>query len=254
MIIYMDLLILLNLSVDFLLLVGTSRLTGFRVSFLRCIIGSALGGLYGGICVMPGFSFLAGTVWRLIALLGIGLITFGIGKHTVRCCALFLVLSLAMGGFSLLTDVTSFGGTLLLAVWLLSICVFALCGKLRNRMLVPVMLEWRGKKRSVIALRDSGNELLDPLTGADIFVVSRVVAEELTGLNQIQLSNPVETVKAALIPGLRLIPCKTAGSSGMLLAIRMDKIVVDGRETRGLAALSPMNIGEGSGYEALTGG
>ena len=254
MTVYIDLVILLNFLVDLLLLAGTNRLTGHPVSSVRCVAGGILGGLYGGACILPGFTFLGNVIWRLAALAGIGMTAFGLGRYTLRRCVLFSFLSMALGGFSLLSQVRGFWGILLSAVLLLIFCTFGLKGRLRNRECVPVELEWKGHKRKLMALCDTGNGLIDPLTGAEVLIVSREVAWELTGLTENALADPVSAISNSDIPGLRLLPCKTAGSSGLLLALRMDRMVVDGQKSHGIVAFSPMRIGRDEGYEALTGG
>ena len=254
MTVYIDLVILLNFLVDLLLLAGTNRLTGHPVTTGRCVAGGVLGGLYGGICVLPGFGFLGNVVWRSAALVGIGVTAFGVGRSAGRRCVLFVFLSMALGGFSLLSELRGFGGLLLAAAFLLMLCIFGLREKLGKRELVPVELEWKGRKRLLMALRDTGNGLTDPITGTGVLIVSREVAWELTGLSEAQLKDPVSAIGCDTVPGLRLLPCKTAASSGMMLALRMDRMVVDGQKTYGLAAFSPMSIGRDEGYEALTGG
>ena len=46
--IYLDLVILLNFLVDFLLLLGTNRLSGFPAAIGRCALAAALGALHSG--------------------------------------------------------------------------------------------------------------------------------------------------------------------------------------------------------------
>ena len=254
MTVYIDLVILLNFLVDLLLLAGTNRLTGHPVSTVRCVAGGFLGGLYGAVCVRPGLTFLGNFIWRLAALAGISITAFGMGRHTVRRCVLFSLLSMALGGFSLLSEFRGCWGILFSALLLVMLCAFGLKGRLGKKEYVPVELEWRGHKRKLLALRDTGNGLTDPITGAGVLIVSKAVAWELTGLTEKSLADPVSAISGSGIPGLRLLPCKTAGGSGMLLALRMDKMVVDGRISHGIVAFSPMHIGQDEGYEALTGG
>ena len=66
--IYLDLVILLNFSVDFLLLMGTNRLSGFPLSPGRCAWAAVLGAVYSGACLLPGFSFLGALLWRMVSL------------------------------------------------------------------------------------------------------------------------------------------------------------------------------------------
>ena len=54
---------------------------------------------------------------------------------------------------------------------------------------------------------------------------------------------------------LRLLPYRAVGvECGMLLAVRMDRVMVGKRELKGLlVALSPTPVSDGGGYQALMG-
>lgn len=70
MTVYVDAVMGLNFLVDLLLLVGTNRLAGHPSEPKRIIPAAALGGLYGGMCLVPGFRFLGNyfggwSVWGL---------------------------------------------------------------------------------------------------------------------------------------------------------------------------------------------
>ncbi len=77
------------------------------------------------------------------------------------------------------------------------------------------------RQMQLIALRDTGNTLRDPLTGEQVLVAGADVGEKLLGLTAQQLRNPVETVAQSTLRGLRLIPYRGVGQpGGMLLAVR----------------------------------
>ena len=56
MAVYLDLAVALNYLVDFLLLMGTDRLSGHPASPGRSALGALLGAVYAGACLIPGFS------------------------------------------------------------------------------------------------------------------------------------------------------------------------------------------------------
>ncbi len=58
MYLYLDVVAILNFLVDFLLILGTNRLTGFPPEYWRSAAAAGLGGVYGAACLLPGFSFL----------------------------------------------------------------------------------------------------------------------------------------------------------------------------------------------------
>lgn len=255
MAVYIDLVILLNFLVDLLLILGVNRFTGCPAGIGRAALGSAIGGIYGGVCLLPGFHFLGNTVWRLVALLGISAAAFGLNRSMLRRCALFVLLSMSLGGIALGIGKGGFAGVVCGAALVLVLCAFSVRGRAARREYVPVELSWQGRVRKLTALRDTGNELTDPITGQRVLIAGADIAREMLGLSQQQLQQPVETMAQQPIAGLRLIPFRTVGQlSGMLLALPMDRVIVGGIQENRLVAFSPVEIGKGEIYQALTGG
>ena len=255
MTVYLDLVMLLNFLVDYLLLLGTNRLSGFPTAPGRCALAAVLGGVYSGVCLLPGFRFLGNFPWRLVSLGLMGTTAFGWNLSALKRSGVFLLLSLALGGAAVSLGRGDFPVLVLAAagVWLL--CRIAFPETLGSREYVPVQLSWGGKTASVLALRDSGNTLRDPISGEQVLILSGTVAGNLTGLTQQQLRTPLETLALRPIPGLRLIPYRAVGlSGGMMLGLRFDKVKIGSRETSAVVAFAPEGLGEGSMYQALTGG
>ena len=124
-----------------------------------------------------------------------------------------------------------------------------------GREYVPVELTYGGKTVSIVALRDSGNTLRDPISGEQVLVVSGEVAEKLTGLTQDQLRAPLKTLMCRPVPGLRLIPYRAVGQAGdMLLAMRFDRVKIGNRPQSAVVAFAAEGLGRGDVYQALTGG
>lgn len=248
---YLDLLILLNFAVDFLLLLGTNRLAGFPPGWGRAALAAGLGGLYGGACMLPGFRFLGGIFWRLISLALISVIAFGFQKSAVRRGVLFALLSMALGGVALGLGGGGFWALIASAGFLCILCAVGFQGKAGAVAYVPVELRYGGKHLRLTALRDTGNTLRDPVTGQRVLVVDAEAARQLTGLTRQQLAKPVESIGS--LPGLRLIPYRAVGSqSGMLLALRIPEVKIGSWKGSSLVAFAPEDIGRE--YQALTGG
>lgn len=248
---YLDVLGLINFAVDFLLLAAAKRLSGSGARLHRILMAAALGGVYGCVCVLPGWRFLSGIVWRLIFLMLMGGIAFGFCISGLRRCALFVLLSMAVGG-----AVISFGSSVFLilsaAVSVCMMCIFGLRGKIGARYL-PVSVFWRGKHYRFQALRDTGNTLRDPITGDDVMVVSSAVGEKLLGVSAQAFRTPASLLTR--VPGGRLIPYHTVGTdAGMLFVKCFENVTIGKRKGRCLLAFAPCEIGSGEEYEALTGG
>lgn len=253
--IYGDLVVLLNFLVDFLLLLGTNRLAGFPVEPGRSAAAAGLGSVYAAGCLVPGFRFLAGNLWRLVCLAGMAAVAFGWNRSALKRGGVFLLLSMALGGIALCFGSGKFVSLVLAAagVWLL--CRVAFGETVGGREYVTLEIR-RGEARvKLTALADSGNTLRDPLTGEQVLVIGPAAAETLTGLTREQLRTPLETLAARPLPGLRLVPYRAVGQAGgMLLAMRFEDVVVGKRRRKALVAFAPDGLGDGKMYQALTGG
>lgn len=243
MTVYVDLVVILNFLVDLLLLMGTNRLAGFPLGIRRCILGAMIGAVYSGACLIPGFRFLGNPLWRGVSL---GLIcgaAFGWNRSAWKRGGVFVMLSMALGGLALSLGRGDFPDLVLSAAGMWLLCRVAFGQGVGGREYVPLTISYGGKTVSLIALWDTGNTLRDPVSGEGVFVLSGEAAQRLTGLTEGQLRDPLKTIAQRPIPGLRLIPYRTVGQgSGMLLAMRLSEVKVDGRRQEAVVAFSPEGL------------
>lgn len=253
--VYLDVVVLLNFLVDFFLLLGTQRLTGYPLRPGRAALGAVIGGVYGGVCLLEGFRFLGNTFWRLVFLGLMGAAAYGISRSALRRCVVFVFLSMALGGIAYGLGSGGFGALVASAAMVCGMCLAGFSGRVGAEEYIPIKLTHRGKTVHLTALRDTGNTLSDPVTGESVLVVSAEVAERLLDMEPERLASPVETVAAGKVPGLRLIPYRAVGQSGgMLLALRIDEVEADGKKGSALVAFAPEGLGGSGEYQALTGG
>lgn len=254
MVVYLDGVMALNFLVDLLLLLGVNRLSGHPLEVGRAAAGAMVGGSYAGACMVPALTFLSSGLWKGVSLGLISMTAFGLNRSALRRGVLFVLLSMAMGGLVVSFDTGNFLGIVLCAVCLALLCQMGFQGKAVPRQLVNVTIRRAGKEVKLLALRDTGNTLRDPVTGQPVLVAGPETAWELAGLSPDELSDPVGTLAAVPIPGLRLIPYHAVGSAnGMLLALHCDSVMI-GKESGGeLVAFSPQSFPDGE-YQALTGG
>lgn len=253
--IYVDGVMAVNFLVDFLLLLGTNRLAGFPGEKKRLVASSALGGLYGGVCLLPGFRFLGNLLWRVVSLALMGIIAFGWNKSALQRCGIFLLLSLALGGLAVSFGRADAGALALAALGLCCLSRLSSGEAVGSRKYIPVEISYGGKSVKLLALQDTGNTLRDPITGEQALVISQSAASRLTGLTCQQLQNPLETLTDAALPGLRLLPFRTVGQgSGMMLAMSFENVIIGGNRRKALVAFAPENFARGNAYQALAGG
>lgn len=255
MIVYLDLVILINFLVDFLLILGTNRLSGFPPGCFRGACAAALGAVYAMVCLLPGFAFLGSTLWRIVFLGLMGTAAFGMNKSAWKRTGIFILLSMAMGGIALgmgKTDISMLVFSAL-GVWLLSRMGFG--GSVGGKEYIPVSITEGEKSVSVIALKDTGNSLRDPITGEQVLVLGPEAAQRLLELPPDALRHPLETMMAYPGRGLRLIPYSAVGQpGGMLLGKRFSDVKLGDHRGSALVAFAPEKIGMGQVYQALAGG
>ena len=254
--VYLDLVILLNFLVDFFLLLGTNRLCGYPSGLGRVALAGVVGGFYGGACLLPVFSrFLGNTLWRVVSLCVVSAVAFGINKETVRKTAVFVLLSMALGGIATGLGKGNFWSLIASAACVCIMCAVGFREKIGSVGYVPLELIYKDVHLKLMAMQDTGNTLKDPITGDSVVVIGLQDAMRLTGLTKEQLSDPVSAVANAVCSGLRLIPYRTVGQSqGMLLALRIPCVRIGAWQGSRLVAFSPQELGSNGTYQALTGG
>jgi len=119
---YAGMVMLLHMLVQCLLLLGTARLCQRPASWWNLILSGSVGGLYAGACLLSQWGFLSTTPWRLAVYILLSLLSFGIRIETLRCCAIFILLNMALEGI-----ITGFGGDGFLYCALGIVSLGALC-------------------------------------------------------------------------------------------------------------------------------
>lgn len=253
--VYVDVLMLLNFGVDLLLLWGSNKLSGYPPGGIRPVLAAIVGAVYAGGCVLPGWGFLGSSVWRLVALGVMSVIAFGLNASALRRGILFVFLTMALGGIVMVIGRGDVWSVLIAAAILGAMCLMGLNGNAGKKEYATVFIRHKEKKLQMTALIDTGNTLKDPVTGCGVLVADAGAAMELLRLDQRELQHPIETISQGNCPGLRLIPyCAVGQPSGMLLGLRVEELRINGKKSNQIVAFAPHPIGQGSGYQALTGG
>ncbi len=280
-VVYIDVLILLNGGVNYFLLLAAGRIGAQPLFRWRILMGALLGGLYAAATLFPPAAFLLHPLCKAAVGLLMVLVAYGNSPRLLRMVLIFFALSCALGGafFALqLLDgapISMHNGVLYANVnpWLLLLftggfhllfsTVLQRTAAQNQRQLCPVVLELSGRRVALNALLDTGNSLTDPATGQPVLVVeARLLLPLLPDpwpLQPEQLQDPVNTMlQLAQNPmgaRFRLLPYQAVGvPCGMLLAIRLDNVRVNGASHGALlAALSPTPLSDGGSYHALVG-
>lgn len=253
-VVYIDELLFVNLVMNLTVLWLTSRFTRNRSSLPRTLTAAAVGCIYALMIFLPGMTLCGSILAKFLVAAFMVIIAFGYG-HWLNYLKTFLCLfltSFCIGGIAsgltylwcstpvsphynkwLVLSATvilslligHFGSTLLIKQ----------VGQKANKILLTVTL-W-GKKVSLEALIDTGNQLIDPLSQQPVIVVEYEVLRPLlpTEINELvsdgkklhQPSTLLSLGNTTYAKRLRLIPFQSLGKeSGMLLGIRPDLIEI----------------------------
>lgn len=252
MVVYLDGVVGLNFLVDWMLLLGVNRLAGYPPGARRTAAAAAVGGGYAGMCLVPGFAFLASGLWRAVSLGIMSVAAFGMGRSAWTRGVLFVLLSMAMGGLAVSFDSGNFPGLVLCAGSLAVLCQMGFRRVGAGKTYQTVKIGHNGLQVELNALVDTGNTLRDPISGESVTVVDAVIGERLLGISAERLRSPVEAMER--MQGFRLIPCRTVGNSGgFLLALRCDRVEIGGKQAGKLIAFARESF-PGGEYQGLTGG
>ena len=280
--IYIDRVFLLNLAVDYLLLLAAARLAGTPLRRVRFLLCGAGGGLYAAAVFLPGLTWLAHPACKAVSGVAMALLAYGRERGRWKLTGLFFLLSGALAGVILAVGFCVgapgllvgkiyraeidwkllLGGTaaLSLALHLL----FRQGARHGGGELMNVQIAIGGNTGQVTALHDTGNTLRNPVDGRPVLVMEQAAILELlpeAEADIIRETTAPEAAMARLYDGgsglhFTLLPFRSVGTeSGLLLAVRSDYIALHRRRMpKTLIAISPGPVSDGGAYRALWGG
>lgn len=263
--IYLDIVILENIVINYLILLVTARFSKNKASNLRLLLGSLSGVAYLVIMIlMPEMKIYTTVLSKFLLSLAMLAVTFNFRKLSafVKTLAIFYAVTFlfAGAGFALmffnrdwgvirngvLVTPMSFLNTtwseLLLALAVALIILRVVWDVIQSRLikeklLVRVSITFDKKAIELSALVDTGNSLHDPLTNMPVVVVEfsaikDLLPDDIRGIFEKDTENDLNTVTAAIscsdwFSRFRLIPFTSLGKeNGMLIGFRPDYIEI----------------------------
>ena len=262
-VLYLDRLAAVNFLIDYCVLLAAGRFCGVVLRRGRYVLGALCGAVYAAALVLPGWSWLAHPLLKLAVGCLMALIAFGGEAGLGRCTAAFFAVAALFGGgvyaASLLAGAEPLRGTAVPLSGRVFALSFAVCyavvalvfrrrARQTDRVIRPVVVTLAGQDARLLGLRDSGNRLFDPVTGRAAAVADRESLARQLSLPPLP-DDPAEalTVLSEQAPyrgRFRLLPYRTVGAAGLLLAFRPERTLVDGKAEEWIIALSPERLGE----------
>lgn len=264
-ILYGDVLFFVNFTMDFLTLFITASILHRPIRRGRMTLAAAIGALYGVAACFMGGTVLFGIAVNVAVSLLMCYIAFG--KRLLPCLALFYGSGCLLGGAmtALYSLVGSMSGMPSVAVgghetavasdiplgWMAVVAGIVgaaaiLGGRMeqRNRHArrVSLTVGWEERRAVLEGLIDSGNLLTDPLGGRPVIVVRREALRTLLPTALMPLLTAEDPSCLAELPPeaairVRVIPAQGIGGRTVFLALRPDRLAVDGMEKEALLAL-----------------
>lgn len=272
--IYADQVFLLNTVINYFILLATAKIRALPLRRVRFGAAAALGGLYSLLSLLPSWGYLTTMGMKLCLGMAMALIAFGRDKRLLSSFIAFLLVSAAFGGAVFAVSLLAgsqpeygyyIGVSMKVLVLSFALC-YALLGLVFNRLssrlarqIMEAKLSMDGNTACFRALRDTGNELYDPISGLPVMVISpslssKLLTPELFGAVQSGTWDYFSDTSAfGPKSGLRLIPYSTAGlSHGLMPVFRPDELILDGKpQNQVLVGLSPTEICPDGEFSAI---
>ncbi|MCH5323654.1 MAG: sigma-E processing peptidase SpoIIGA [Eubacterium sp.] len=270
MIIYVDVLFLINLYVTYFQLLAVSAFTHMRIRTERMILGAAAGGAAAFTIFLPQDIPAAAAAIKIVSCLIITLISFGYksGKTFLKNAMWLLLINFIFAGIMLAVwlfaaplEMLYSNGTVYFDIDFFTILFFTAGAYFMVKGIrylldrngktdgsYKILIENNGGSVTLDALSDSGNGLVDWFSGLPVIVCRKNACDGISPPDIMSTDDP-EYVK-----GVRVLPFSTVNARGYVYAFKADKIIVsdikNGKEysVNALVGISPDSVQE---YDAI---
>lgn len=242
MVVYADVLITLNLFVNFFILQFTSRICKERFHFGRLIFAALVGAAFSLYIFLPPTGMFTETIFRLVISALIVLLAFGFSsiKSLVRRVAVFFAVSFLYAGSMMgiwaiwkPNSLAINNGVVYLDISpaVLIIATLVSYGALSLIRFLSAKHAYAGKRCrlkitygensvTLTALVDTGHSITDALSQREVIIIEKPLALKLCKKIPDSVTVPSEQAPN----GFRLIPYSVVGGSGLLPAFLPDKV------------------------------
>lgn len=260
MVVYVDVLIVLNLYINFFLIRSTAMIMRRAVTRKRCVLSAFVGALGSLVILLPELPFLGVVLFKIALGALVMFITFGKQKPAdlAICVLFFLVVSFTFAGvmLALWTFAAPLGmvwsnGTAyfnipigaIIAFTAAAYCAVRLAGFIADRRLhckkiSTVRISASGSEIELRGLCDTGNEL------CDIFSGKPVVICRFERIAPLLPQNVLDYFNGALPENLRVVPCRTLAAEALIPLFKAD-ILIDGKAADGFVGVTKNPLGDG---------
>ena len=245
MVVYADVLLIVNLFVNYALLLCSSMIMKKHTQRLRILLGAAIGAFYGFVVFLPALPPLAEFALRFAATVLIVLGAFGYKNlpSFLRSFFTFFAVSFVFGGIMLVLWVTvapigmiynngavyfDIDLAVLAISTVVSFAVVSLIAHFTARRapkdsIALVKISYKGKEVKLTALVDTGNSLCETFSGYPVVLGE---TESLEKIMPDAVRAFIDGDDVSSSPEMRLVMHKTVSGTGVLPVFRPDYIEV----------------------------
>ncbi len=259
MTIYIDIIIVENLIMNYIILYATGIISKDKISYTRIFFASLIGAVYAVTEYILKLNIYSNILIKIVLSIIIVYVAFYPQnvKKMYKQLVMFYVTTFTFGGVAtyliyvlkpqnIIIKNGMYVGTYVLKVIFLGAIVgtailFVAFKLAKNKitkkdMICKIKIKINGKEKVLDAMVDTGNMLKEPITGTPVAVVERTSLYDLLPKEILNNTESIlggdfgkipEDIKNEYIPKLKIIPFASLGrQNGMLVGIKPDKIEV----------------------------
>jgi sigma-E processing peptidase SpoIIGA len=278
MVIYLDVLILINLYVTYFQILAVSVFTHRKTVWYRKLSAAGIGAVASLSIFIPQEMVLTLTLLKIFLCALIAFVAFGYtGFRAYAVSVLFLMLvSFVFSGLMLCVwlfaapmKMLFINGTVYFGIDTMTI-ILSTCAAYGVVRIIRYILDKNGKtdgKYTVIiknngrecrlsALADSGNGMVDCFSGLPVIVCRRDMCADVSppAIEMIENNSDISDIGTQMIKGVRIMPFSTVGKGGLICMFKAESVVIDdetNEEKYPVNALIGIVIGGRQEYEAI---
>lgn len=278
MVIYLDVLILINLYVTYFQILAVSAFTHRKTVWYRKLSAAGIGAVASLSIFIPQEMVLTLTLLKIFLCALIAFVAFGYtGFRAYAASVLFLMLvSFVFSGLMLCVwlfaapmKMLFINGTVYFGIDTMTI-ILSTCAAYGVVRIIRYILDKNGKtdgKYTVIiknngrecrlsALADSGNGMVDCFSGLPVIVCRHDMCADVSppAIKMIENNSDISDIGTQMIKGIRIMPFSTVGKGGLICMFKAESVVIDdetNKEKYPVNALIGIVIGGRQEYEAI---
>lgn len=278
MVIYLDVLILINLYVTYFQILAVSVFIHRKTVWYRKLSAAGIGAVASLSIFIPQEMVLTLTLLKIFLCALIAFVAFGYtGFRAYAVSVLFLMLvSFVFSGLMLCVwlfaapmKMLFINGTVYFGIDTMTI-ILSTCAAYGVVRIIRYILDKNGKtdgKYTVIiknngrecrltALADSGNGIVDCFSGLPVIVCRRDMCADVSppAIDMIENNGDISDIGTQMIKGIRIMPFSTVGKGGLICMFKAESVVIDdetNEEKYPVNALIGIVIGGRQEYEAI---